>query len=546
MDINTPAYTKFAKLLADEANLSVVIGNEKDEGKTDLTTIRMPAIPSDTRGNILWFYTLIHEIGHHVGSNKLDLLLPHKYKFGMNTPFGYVLNIVADHNSELSVYGELKGKDEYMLKGRILLMESDGLPPTDDPLAIKLQAVFIFDAMMRDRWIHHGYHYEMTPKLQVIVDNLMVLADEYTTLREGGEPNMEMAKKIWDILDMEKKAPEEEEEDNGEGDGEGNDEDNSDGDGESKEGEGEPSGGEERLKEAQKGDGKKEYREAAKKSGKKVGLSEGSTPQESISSEIEKDDGTYKKIREKEIRPKAAHKALPASSLEHRVANILKIASKVKRTGGHKRGKVNTKALSRVRTGYTTPFKQRTTKDVLDTAVTLLIDCSGSMDGRKWDTATQAAAQLANCLYTLHIPYSVLGFTEEFNGANAVTNIIFKDYGEQIVPEVIYGSMDNVNLENNCDGQSLIWAHDKLVQQKQKRKILIVLSDGLPSGRGRGYHNHLLSVCKDIDKYSKVELYGVGILTDAPSTYYKNHVLLDNLSKVEETVFNLIKETIGV
>ena len=42
-------------------------------------------------------------------------------------------------------------------------------------------------------------------------------------------------------------------------------------------------------------------------------------------------------------------------------------------------------------------------------------------------------------------------------------------------------------LKENIDGEALIWAYNRIVSRAEQRKILMVISDGLPVDNSRCY-----------------------------------------------------------
>ena len=89
-------------------------------------------------------------------------------------------------------------------------------------------------------------------------------------------------------------------------------------------------------------------------------------------------------------------------------------------------------------------------------------------------------------------------------------------------------------LKENIDGEALEWAYKRLVVREEKRKILLVISDGAPvddstlSANNTGYlDNHLKQVIKSIEKKTNVELLAIGIGHDVNRYYTKAITILD-------------------
>ena len=89
-------------------------------------------------------------------------------------------------------------------------------------------------------------------------------------------------------------------------------------------------------------------------------------------------------------------------------------------------------------------------------------------------------------------------------------------------------------LKENIDGEALEWAFKRIISRQEKRKILMVISDGAPvddstlsSNDGNMLDLHLKSVIKIIEKKSNVELAAIGIGHDVSRYYTKAVTILD-------------------
>jgi cobaltochelatase CobT len=83
-------------------------------------------------------------------------------------------------------------------------------------------------------------------------------------------------------------------------------------------------------------------------------------------------------------------------------------------------------------------------------------------------------------------------------------------------------------LKENIDGEALLWAHRRLLARHERRRILVVVSDGTPmdeatlAANGFDYlDEHLLHVVQDIEARSPVQLAAIGIGHDV-SRFYRN------------------------
>jgi cobaltochelatase CobT len=83
-------------------------------------------------------------------------------------------------------------------------------------------------------------------------------------------------------------------------------------------------------------------------------------------------------------------------------------------------------------------------------------------------------------------------------------------------------------FKENIDGEAVLWAHARLLARAERRRILIVISDGTPmeeatlAANGFDYlDDHLAAVVGGIEGRSPVQLAAIGIGHDV-SRFYRN------------------------
>ena len=199
--------------------------------------------------------------------------------------------------------------------------------------------------------------------------------------------------------------------------------------------------------------------------------------------------------------------------------------------------------------GVIRPFKEETESPFPSTVVSLLIDHSGSMRGRPMQIAALTVEIFVRVLERCNVKCEVLGFTtREWDGGepgrewatagypenpgrlNALEHIIIKgaDVPWRRARAGLGLFMRDEELKENIDGEALIWAHRRLLARSEKRRILVVVSDGMPTDEAtlaaNGYDyldGHLRQVIDDIEQRSPVQLAAIGIGHDV-SRFYKN------------------------
>jgi cobaltochelatase CobT len=204
-------------------------------------------------------------------------------------------------------------------------------------------------------------------------------------------------------------------------------------------------------------------------------------------------------------------------------------------------------------------FKQEEDMPFKDTVVTLLLDNSGSMRGRPIMVAALCADILARTLERCGVKVEILGFTTiAWKGGNSKDAWLKANRPPQPgrlndLRHVIYKSADapwrrarkNLGLmmregllKENIDGEALLWAHRRLIERSEQRRILMVISDGAPvddstlsANPGNYLERHLRKVIQWIETRSPVELIAIGIGHDV-TRYYKRAVTITDAEQL--------------
>ncbi len=200
-----------------------------------------------------------------------------------------------------------------------------------------------------------------------------------------------------------------------------------------------------------------------------------------------------------------------------------------------------------------------------DTIVSLLIDNSGSMRGRPITVAALCSDILAKTLERCLIKSEILGFTTKAWKGGKSREIWIRN-GKPSNPgrlndlrHIIYKSADspwrrskkNLGLllkegilKENVDGEALSWAYKRLLVRHEKRKILVVISDGAPVddstlsvNPGNYLEKNLRDIIYNIENSKNVELIAIGIGHDV-SRYYGKAVTIMDVDQLGEVLLN--------
>ena len=210
-------------------------------------------------------------------------------------------------------------------------------------------------------------------------------------------------------------------------------------------------------------------------------------------------------------------------------------------------------------------FKKEKNIEFKDTIVSLLIDNSGSMRGRPITVAALCSDILIRTLERCLIKTEILGFTTKAwkggmsrekwikNGKpsnpgrlNDIRHIVYKsgDMPWRRSKKNLGLLLREGILKENVDGEALMWAFQRLQKRQEKRKILIIISDGAPvddSTLSVNHGNYLEKNLKEsinrIENKSEVDLIAIGIGHDV-SRYYKKAVTIMDVDQLGEVLLN--------
>tara|TARA_R110002096_G_scaffold43199_3_gene116429 strand:+ start:162 stop:2012 length:1851 start_codon:yes stop_codon:yes gene_type:complete len=220
-------------------------------------------------------------------------------------------------------------------------------------------------------------------------------------------------------------------------------------------------------------------------------------------------------------------------------------------------GMLDTARLARVVANPTHALTYKMEREIefRDTVVTLLIDNSGSMRGRPITVAAMCADIMARTLERCGVRVEILGFTTRaWKGGqsrekwlsegkppnpgrlNDLRHIIYKeaDAPWRRARRNLGLMLREGILKENIDGEALLWAHSRIVNRSEDRRILMVISDGAPVddstlsvNPGNYLEKHLRDAIEYIEKRSPVELIAIGIGHDVTRYYRKAVTIFD-------------------
>lgn len=260
-----------------------------------------------------------------------------------------------------------------------------------------------------------------------------------------------------------------------------------------------------------------------------------------------------------------------------RIAQLFMAKTASRWTNDREEGKINSRALATVSTGNRRVFREKLMSKDRDTAVTFLVDHSGSMQYGPLEQAMKAVVAFLETLEGTKIKTEVLAYTtaypvdrrassweqqrqmqefyqipnrDQYGRIEGTLHVIVKGfeepYGRKVKARISNYELEDCN--NNCDGDSVRWAYDRLRLRPEKRKVLFALTDGMVCNNGNEEQGmaYLKKVCDTIEADPSVELICLAINEQGAKQYYKNCIDLDNAESLPDTLMKELKKLLKV
>ena len=250
--------------------------------------------------------------------------------------------------------------------------------------------------------------------------------------------------------------------------------------------------------------------------------------------------------------------------------------------GGQKKGRFDAKRCVAAYQREKNVFSLRQEDDTLDTVVTLLVDHSGSM-GSRIDTARKATICLAEVLSKVQIPFRVVGFDqpasakrekneefwsdsiqrekflETYTDFAPVFHQVYKSFDQSLNRcKAAIGAIGQETLgSHNADSISILREWSILRLRHEKKKVLIVLSDGSPctdwaseSTENQSYtdrYRKLNAATKAaVDRVVKEGgvVSAIGINDDSVRQFYDDHIVIHDVTELPKESINMLSRNI--
>ena len=215
-------------------------------------------------------------------------------------------------------------------------------------------------------------------------------------------------------------------------------------------------------------------------------------------------------------------------------------------------GRIDRKAFTRFSTGSTAIFSKRQHVEAERSAVSILIDCSGSMDScNRIQNAQDVAIQLSRILDKANVSFSVTGFYggkdfENLRGKGLkdairenVTFLPFKTWKENLArASAKLGAMDLCAKRSTPDYSALSLSLEDLSRRDEQRKILFILTDA--DGYDKSHTKHLQSLADSLN----IKIIAIGMGRAEVSAFFKNGSNVTDVRDLASASFNKVLQVL--
>lgn len=245
-----------------------------------------------------------------------------------------------------------------------------------------------------------------------------------------------------------------------------------------------------------------------------------------------------------------------ASAITMHLRRALKTAAKTRYKSGRQDGKIDSSKIAIATMGSLDYHRRKIKGEDIDTAVSILVDCSGSMDGHPLNICQQMALALEGALNGTKIKHEIIGFTtgdpdhadpafqtmmqaHKNNGDTghfrAINLYEFRSFGQSHNDALrSIGNMTRIPTGGTPTSDSMLLAHDRLARRSEKRHVMFVLTDGA-SDDTEACQEAVASL-----EACNVTVIGVGICSDHVREEFKHHVVINDISDLPAAMMSKI------
>lgn len=225
---------------------------------------------------------------------------------------------------------------------------------------------------------------------------------------------------------------------------------------------------------------------------------------------------------------------------------------------GLETGRLDTNSLWKIRTGETKRlFMEKRVTQMVNTATTMMIDLSGSMDE---ELVAHTSILMNEALAGVpKLESMIAGFTTndftDHSGAPGGRSVgldipVFKKFGEN--GRAVKARIGGIKTSNYTPlGEAMHYGMESLLDRKEARKVLWLVTDGMPTFPKRdNNHNDFLLMKKVKTRCEaagiKVVILCVKVDVDAMAPFADATVSIPSINKLPESVLELVKDLVSM
>lgn len=218
-------------------------------------------------------------------------------------------------------------------------------------------------------------------------------------------------------------------------------------------------------------------------------------------------------------------------ALRQRLAGLLQ-ARTIRQCGTGRSGKPDSSCLHRICVGNTRVFRREAERIALDAAVHVLLDCSASMKGTAMSIAGKSCYALVKALaHANGVNLAVTAFPAERARVSVYPAI---RHGQRVKEMPFLDAFGDTPL-----GPALWWAMREMLPLRERRKIILILTDGVPNSIKAA--RVAIAQCQKL----KMEVMGIGIQSSAISHLLpKSSKVIGQLNELAPAMFELMRDAL--
>lgn len=245
------------------------------------------------------------------------------------------------------------------------------------------------------------------------------------------------------------------------------------------------------------------------------------------------------------------------STVSRVLRRALKSISRDRWKGGRMEGHIDDKRLASVVTGNIEIYRKKIVAPKIDTAVSILIDCSSSM-GASLQICQQLGLVMHAAFQGTPIKFEVLGFTTSDHAdlpphLKVMAAAVHKKTGSQAVRSIAlyeFSNFESTHLETlrsvgnmlktkhslTPTGDAILMAHQRLSKRKERRHVMFVLTDGKPDDVPE-----CQKAVKAVERHG-CSVLGIGIRTKSVKRGFTNSVVINDVKDITAIVMSKMSD----